>query len=194
MRFRAPVLFAACLVSLSGLASLEGLQQAATKSPYPKPSPMKLAPGASSVERGGQLVLLGGCNDCHTPKLPGGKWDRARALSGHPSNAPLAPDVVGGVSTNLMLTSWKGPWGATLSRNITPDKETGIGSWSLADFKKTIRTGVNPKGEVVRPPMPIDTLQNVPEEDLEAIYAYLMSVKPIRNAVGVQEPATPRKQ
>lgn len=194
MRFRAPVLFAACLAMLFGLASLEGQQQPAPKSPYAKPNPVKLAPGPSSAERGAQLVLLGGCNDCHTPKLPGGKWDKARALSGHPADAPLAPDVVGGVSTNLMLTSWKGPWGTTLARNITPDKETGIGTWTVADFKKTLRTGINPKGEVIRPPMPIDTLQNLPEEDLEAIYAYLMSVKPIRNAVGTQEPAKAARQ
>ena len=69
----------------------------------------------------------------------------------------------------MMLTAWRGPWGVSLARNLTPDKETGIGSWTLADFKKTLRTGVNPKGEVLMPPMPIAEIQNLPDQDLDAI-------------------------
>jgi len=80
----------------------------------------------------------------------------------------------------------------TLARNITPDKETGIGTWTVDDFKKTLRTGINPKGEVLLPPMPIPTLQNATEEDLEAIYHYLMTVKPIHNAVAQQGGRTER--
>ena len=151
--------------------------------PYPPPKPEKMAP-AGSVARGRQLVMLGGCHDCHTPKRQDGSIDFSRPLMGHPPDAPLAPQVVGGASTNMLLTAWRGPWGVSLSRNITPDEETGIGTWTVEDFKKTIRTGVNPKGEVLRPPMPIPTLQNVPDADLEAIYRYLRTVKPIRNAVG----------
>ena len=146
---------------------------------------------AGSIARGAQLVMLGGCNDCHTPKLPNGAPDVTLALSGHPQGAPLAPNVVGGISTNMLLTSWRGPWGVSLARNITPDTETGIGSWTLADFKKTLRTGVNPNGEVLMPPMPIGEIQNVPDQDLDAIYAYLRTVKPIHNAVGRTAP--PRK-
>jgi mono/diheme cytochrome c family protein len=127
--------------------------------------------------------MLGGCHDCHTPKLANGAPDMSRPLSGHPENAPLAPDVTGGVSGNMHLTSWRGPWGVSLARNITPDPETGIGKWSYEDFRKTIRTGINPKGEVLLPPMPIAMLQNLPESDLKAIYAYLRTLKPIKNAV-----------
>lgn len=156
-------------------------------SPYPPAKPQPLA-AAGTAARGAQLVSLGGCHDCHTPKLRDGRPNVALELSGHPANAPLAPEVVGGVSTNMLLTSWRGPWGMTLSRNLTPDKETGIGNWSLEDFTRTIRTGVNPRGEVIRPPMPIAFLQNLPDSDLRSIYAYLMSVKPIRNSVGRVEP------
>ncbi len=168
------------LVAVASITYVIG-QQPGNPSPPAKPQP--LAP-AGTVARGAQLVMLGGCNDCHTPKLQNGEPDMSRALSGHPENAPLAPNVVGGISTNMMLTAWRGPWGVSLSRNITPDKETGIGSWTLADFKKTIRTGVNPKGEVLMPPMPIAQFQNLPDSDLDAIYAYLRTVKPIRNVVG----------
>jgi mono/diheme cytochrome c family protein len=156
-------------------------QQAAN--PYPPAKPQAAAP-AGSAARGAQLVMLGGCHDCHTPKLPNGEPDMSRPLSGHPENAPLAPEVMGGLSTNMMLTAWRGPWGVTLTRNLTPDRETGIGAWTFEDFRKTLRTGVNPKGEVLLPPMPIPGLQNLPDSDLRAIFAYLKTLKPIHNRVG----------
>jgi len=155
-------------------------------SPFAPAKPERLAPSGTAA-RGAQLVMLGGCHDCHTPKRQDGSIDFSKSFMGHPANAPLAPQVVGGASTNLLLTAWRGPWGVTLARNLTPDKETGIGSWTLADFKKTLRTGVNPKGEVLRPPMPVPNLQNLPDADLEAIYRHLMTLKPIRNAVGKVE-------
>lgn len=170
-------------VVLAAVAIVPLVAGQAPANPYPPPKPQAMAaPG--SAARGAQLVMLGGCHDCHTPKLPNGAIDMSRALSGHPADAPLAPEVVGGVSTNMLLTSWRGPWGVSLARNLTPDKETGLGDWTLADFKKTIRTGTNKKGEVLMPPMPIATLQNLPDQDLGAIYAYLRTLKPIRNAVG----------
>jgi hypothetical protein len=168
--------------------SLAGQQPQAPASPYPPAKPEALAP-AGSVKRGAQLVNLGGCHDCHTPKIQGFAPDTSKLLSGHPANAPLAPEVTGGISSNMMLTSWRGPWGVSLTRNLTPDKETGIGSWTVADFKKTIRTGVNPKGEVLLPPMPIAFLQNLPDSDLESIFAYLRSLKPVSNKVGRVAPA-----
>jgi len=161
--------------------------------PLPPPKPEKMAPAGTAV-RGAQLVALGGCHDCHTPKLQDGRIDFSKAFMGHPPNAPLAPEVVGGASTNMHLTAWRGPWGLTLSRNLTPDKETGIGSWTLADFKKTLRTGVNPKGEAVRPPMPISNLQNLPDADLEAIYLHLREQKPIKNLVGKTAPVAGGKK
>jgi hypothetical protein len=102
---------------------------------------------------------------------------------------------------NMMLTQWRGPWGLTITRNLTPDKETGIGTWTVEDFKKTLRTGIDPKGQVLRPPMPIPGLQNLPDEDLEAIFAFLNTVKPVRNdagrvgpGIGSTPPPPPRKE
>jgi hypothetical protein len=161
------------------LVSLVAVAQ--PQSPYPPAQPQKLVTASTSAARGEQLVMLGGCNDCHTPKLPGGRLNVSRLLSGQPVGAPVPPDVPGAVTTTMHLTVWRGPWGVSMARNITPDNETGIGSWSLADFKRTIRTGVDPKGQVLNPPMPIPTLQNLPDEDLEAIYNYLRTLKPIRN-------------
>jgi mono/diheme cytochrome c family protein len=175
---------AGAFMAVASISILAG-QQPAT--PYPPARPQAMAP-AGSPARGAQLVMLGGCNDCHTPKLQSGAPDMSRMLSGHPQNAPLAPEVIGGVSANMMLTAWRGPWGVSLSRNLTPDKETGIGSWTLAEFKKTIRTGVDPEGDVLMPPMPIAEIQNLPDQDLDAIYAYLRTIKPIHNLVGRTAP------
>jgi hypothetical protein len=169
----------------AGALVLRGIQQpAAAEAPkplYPPGKAEKLAVPPTSVARGRQLVMMGGCNDCHTPKLPDGRPDMSLQLSGHPEGGPIPDEIENGASTNLLLTAWRGPWGLTLSRNITPDKETGIGNWTLADFKKTLRTGVDPNGEVLYPPMPIPMYQNLPDEDLTAIWNYLRTVKPIRN-------------
>jgi mono/diheme cytochrome c family protein len=172
---------AAALLLTAATTTLVARQ--APSSPYPTARPMPLAP-AGTAARGAQLVTLGGCHDCHTPKLATGAPDMTRELSGQPTDAPLPPNVIGGVSANMLLTAWRGPWGVSLARNLTPDRETGIGTWTLADFKKTIRTGINPKGEALLPPMPIQLLQNLPDSDLDAIFAYLRTIKPVRNVVG----------
>jgi mono/diheme cytochrome c family protein len=97
-----------------------------------------------SVARGKYLVTLGGCNDCHTPKLPGPggapELDVNRLLAGHPENAPspvwtpedAKRNVL--VTVNDMGTAWAGPWGVSFASNLTPDKETGIEEWSEATF------------------------------------------------------------
>lgn len=184
------VLAAAIVLAAAVVAPLIGQQPPAN--PYPPPKPETLA-AVGTAARGAQLVMLGGCHDCHTPKLPNGAIDFTKSLMGHPANAPLAPEVAGGVSTNMLLTAWRGPWGMTLARNLTPDKETGIGSWTLADFKKTLRTGVNPKGEVLLPPMPIPNMQNLPDSDIDAIYRHLRTLKPISNKVGKPTPPAQKR-
>lgn len=169
----------------AGALVLRGIQgpagSEAPKPLYPPGKAEKTVASRTSAARGRQLVMLGGCNDCHTPKLPDGQLDTSRLLSGHPEGGPIPDEIENGVSTNLLLTAWRGPWGLTMARNLTPDTETGIGKWTLADFKKTIRTGVDPNGEVLYPPMPIPTYQNLPDEDLTAIYNYLKTIKPTRN-------------
>ncbi len=172
------------LMIVFGFACVAGaVSVLAQQNPYPPAKPQKLAP-MGSLERGGQLVMLGGCDDCHTPKLQGGVPDMTRRFSGQPPNGPLPPEVAGAITTNMMLTAWRGPWGLTLAANISPDPATGIGKWSVEDFRKTIRTGVDPTGYVIRPPMPIAGFQNLPDQDLDAIFRYLKSQKPVPNAVG----------
>jgi hypothetical protein len=83
--------------------------------------------------------------------------------------------------------------GMTFSRNLTPH-ETGIKGWSEEVFIKALRTGKHmgiEKGRPIMPPMPWFNLAGAEENDLKAIYNYLMSLPPIDNAV--PDPISPEQ-
>jgi len=154
------------------------------------------APTQSAVERGKYLVTLGGCHDCHTPKIAGPKGelalDTSKLLSGHPENAPAPSwspeDERKGVAVtaNGSLTAWAGPWGVSFAANLTPDKDTGLAEWSEETFIRAARTGKHggqPNGRDILPPMPWFNLKDAPDEDLKAMWAYLRSLPPIKNQV-----------
>ena len=149
------------------------------------------APKNARVERGAYLVGMMGCNDCHTPWKVGPKGpepDMARALTGHPAGlvmppppAPSGPWIWSGAATN---TAFAGPWGVSFTANLTPDKETGLGSWTEEMFIKTIRTGKHQgEGRNLLPPMPWPVYKNMTDDDLKATWAFLRSLPPINNAV-----------
>ena len=148
---------------------------------------------ASQELYGEHLVIIGGCNDCHTPKKMGPQGpvlDSFNMLSGHPANAPI-PDIdrkmaqsKGLVITND-LTSWVGPWGVSFTANLTPD-DTGIKNWTVDQFKLAIREGKfhgQANGRTLLPPMPWDMYRHMTDEELAAVFAYLKSLKPIENLV-----------
>jgi hypothetical protein len=152
------------------------------------------------VARGRYLVTLGGCNDCHTPKLlkpTGPVPDSSRFLSGHPGDTklpPVPPGVLGpdrwGALVNPGLTAWAGPWGVSFTANLTPDA-TGLGSWSAEQFIQTMRTGKHLGiGRPILPPMPWYDIGQLTDEDLRAIFAFLRTVKPVQNAVPAPLPPT----
>ncbi len=156
---------------------------------------------AEMISKGKYLVNLGGCNDCHTPKIltPQGPIpDTTKTLSGHPANVMLANvdlNMVGPgkwTLTNDHLTAWVGPWGISYAANLTPDKETGIGTLSEEMFIKTLKEGkMMGVGRPILPPMPWQAIGQISDEDLKAIYAYLQSLKPVNNHV--PDPLTPDK-
>jgi mono/diheme cytochrome c family protein len=69
------------------------------------------------------------------------------------------------------------------SANITPDKETGIGSWTDAQIITAIRTGKSREGKIIFPPMPVPTYNNMSDQDVRAIVAFLRTVTPVHNEV-----------
>jgi mono/diheme cytochrome c family protein len=105
------------------------------------------------VQKGEYLARAGDCVACHTTK--GGK--------------PFA----GGLPMET-------PIGTIYSTNITPDNETGIGTYSFEDFDKAVRHGISKTGDTLYPAMPYPSYARVTEEDMRALYTYFMSgVKPV---------------
>jgi Cytochrome c len=142
--------------------------------------------------RGKYLVSTSGCMDCHTPWKMGPKGpepDMSRWLSGHPQDKKMPPVPTLPAGPWVMIaadsnTAWAGPWGVSFTANLTPDEETGLGRWTAQDFKATIRTGRHMgRGREILPPMPIPVYNNMTDDDLEAVFAYLRTIPPIRNRV-----------
>ncbi|MFO1340151.1 MAG: cytochrome c [Burkholderiaceae bacterium] len=72
------------------------------------------------------------------------------------------------------------PFGSMYVPNITPDEETGIGAWTPDEFYRMLHSGVSRDGTLLYPVMPFASYTKVTREDADAIYAYLMSVPPVR--------------
>jgi mono/diheme cytochrome c family protein len=136
--------------------------------PDPVTMPVSESLDASDpVKRGGQLVNLAGCSDCHTPmekgrNIPGMEFGGGAVLSG--------------------------PWGSVASANLTPDA-SGIPYYDEALFLQTIRTGYV-KARALSPIMPVMVYKNLSDGDLKAIFAYLQTLKPVRHNVDNSETAT----
>lgn len=113
-------------------------------------------PQAQLVRQGEYLARAADCAACHT--------------------APKGKPFAGG----LPIAS---PIGTIYSTNITPDKDTGIGNYSLEDFDKAVRHGVAKNGDTLYPAMPYTSYAKVRPADVKALYAYFMSgVQPVAQA------------
>lgn len=146
----------------------------------------------SPIKRGEMLTTAMGCHDCHSPKKMtdrGPIFDPERLLSGHPANEIL-PSYDEATAKKYVLfnhgsTASIGPWGTSFAANLTPD-ETGIGSWTEEQFLTALKHGKYKgmeNGRNLMPPMPWQTISQLPAADLKAIFAYLKSIKPIENVV-----------
>lgn len=147
----------------------------------------------SQVKWGEHLVTVMGCHDCHTPKKmteKGPEPDFTLALSGHADNMPVAQvnrkefEEKGYVVTND-FTSWIGPWGISYAANLTPD-ETGIGNWTEEQFLNALRKKIMkglPETRPMLPPMSMMPFDQMRDDELKAIFAYLKTGTPIKNVV-----------
>ena len=153
------------------------------------------------VALGKYIVTTSGCDDCHTPKIfteNGPVFDTTKRFSGFPQDEVLPSMDMSMIgpgkwsATEKHLGAWVGPWGISYASNLTPDKATGIGTLTEEMFVKCLREGkYMGVGRPLLPPMPWQVYGMKTDQDLKAIYAYLMSVKPIHNQV--PQPTPPDK-
>jgi len=156
------------------LRSVPPVKNAVAKSTYSIPLPPAWGPPVESVpapdpaDRVAYGAYLAGpvahCIECHTPMGPEGHMDYEHKLAAGGFEIP-------------------GPWGISVSANITPHPTTGIGAWSDAEIEQAIRKGVRPDGGLLAPPMPYYGYAGMSDADMAAIIAYLRSLPPIENAV-----------
>lgn len=151
MRRIPSVLMSLSLVAFASLALLSCSREPSL------PPPMS---DADQIAHGKYLVGILGCNDCHTPGYFYGSPDTTRTLAGSE-------------------LGWKGPWGVSYPRNITPDPQTGIGAWSETDIVTAMRTGKRPDGRILLPPMPWPDFAGMTDEDASAIAKYLKTLPPV---------------
>ncbi len=119
----------------------------------------------AQVERGQYLVELASCGHCHTPGHFLGKLDTTRLL--------------GGSDVGL-----QGPMGeVVVGPNLTPDNDTGIGRWTVAQIVTAITSGVRPDGRVLSPLMPWPEFHGLRPADAMAIALYLKSLPPVKHRV-----------
>ncbi len=136
------------------------------KSHYDDPLPASWGPPVGHVEappkkdRIAYGAYLAGpvarCTDCHTEPRPG---EPARVGAGG--------------------KSFYGPWGISVSANLTPDETSGLGEWSDAEIERAIRTGIARDGHKLFPPMPFAAYRHITDDDMAALIAYLRSLPAI---------------
>ena len=108
------------------------------------------------VKKGFYLATIGHCMECHTPMDKGARqWATRLGAGGF---------------------EFPGPWGVSISRNITSSKTKGIGSWTDAEIKRAITTGVAKDGSHLKPPMGFHYYATLKPDDLDAIVAWLRTV------------------
>jgi mono/diheme cytochrome c family protein len=117
-----------------------------------------------TIDRGAELAAIGNCSDCHTKDV-GLPYAGGRAL-------PT-------------------PFGTIYSSNLTPDLETGIGTWSEEAFRRAMHEGVDREGRQLYPAFPYDHFTKATDEDIHALYSFLMSIPAIRNVIPANQLSFP---
>ena len=107
----------------------------------------------TQIATGAGLSAIGDCRVCHTA-------DGGSAFAG---GRPLPT-----------------PFGTIYSTNITPDVETGIGRWSRDDFRRAMHEGIDRAGRHLYPAFPYDHFTRVTDDDVDALYAFIMTREPVK--------------
>ena len=117
-----------------------------------------------TIDRGAELAAIGNCSDCHTKD----------------ADVPYA----GGRALPT-------PFGTIYASNLTPDLETGIGTWSEEAFRRALHEGVDREGRQLYPAFPYDHFTKATDEDIHAVYSFVMSIPAIRNVIPANQLSFP---
>lgn len=152
------------------LRTVKPVKHTVQKSSYDFPLPAAWGPPVGHVPEvsredpvvyGGYLThVLGHCTECHTPRVKGVHDFSRIGAGGTPLNGIFGLDVV------------------TVSANITPHLEYGIGTWTNDEIKTAISQGIRADGRKLARAMGFHYYKNISEQDLNAIVVYLRSLKP----------------
>jgi len=150
------------------LRTVEPIRNEVPNPEYRAPMAQEVLPGAEKpanpasfndkVKRGFYLATIAHCMECHTP------MDRGRHLFA--------------TSLGKGGQEFPGPWGKSVSRNITSDKAAGIGAWSDGEIKRAITQGIARDGTRLKPPMGYGYYARMTDADVDAIIAWLRTVPP----------------
>jgi mono/diheme cytochrome c family protein len=153
-----------CLVVLVGAALGYLVLRKPAMAP---PSPTKIEATAARLERGEYLFhTLLDCGGCHSDR------DITKFA---------APFVAGGTGMGRIFPPELGLPGRVVPSNITPDPETGIGTWTDGEKIRAIREGISKDGRALFPMMPYPYFRTLPDEDVYSLVAYLDSLPPVKN-------------
>lgn len=151
-RQRLSALLAALAAMFAGVLFVASHRGRAPASPEGDRAQAAAAKDPALVARGDYLATAGGCAACHT------------AVGGTP--------YAGG---RAVLT----PFGSIPAPNLTPDRATGLGDWSFADFWRALHSGIGRDGELLYPVFPYTSYTWLSRDDARAIFAYLQSLPPV---------------
>ncbi|HVJ55560.1 MAG TPA: c-type cytochrome [Aliidongia sp.] len=149
------------------LRSLAPVKNAVPASEYRRPTPTSYGGPVGAVPdptdklaQGRYLAQLGHCMECHTPRDADGRPDTEHRF---------------GAGGRVL----QGAFGEITTPNITPDVATGIGGWTDQQLKTALTKGVKPDGGELALPMPWRYFATMRDEDVDALIAYLRTLKPV---------------
>lgn len=154
----------ALVVAMLILAVLAGFAWTWRPAIAPTATREKPASDNQAINHGAELAAIGNCSDCHT--------------------APSGRSYAGGRAIPT-------PFGTIYSSNLTPDRENGIGAWSEDAFRRAMHDGVDREGRQLYPAFPYDHFTKATDDDIRALYAFLMSKPAVKNTIPANELSFP---